>query len=101
MIRHVFLWNVRPDAGPGAARRIVEVLDRLKDAPVASVSWSIGSGAAVPAGEDAGGRFQYALVCDYESAEQLAAYYSSPEHLAVADEVVPLIADRAVCDYEL
>lgn len=101
MIRHVFLWNVSPDAGPGAARHIVEVIGRLKAAPVPSLSWSIGAAAPVAGGEEAGGRFEYALVCDYETPEQLAAYYSSTEHLAVTEEVVPLIGDRAVCDYEI
>lgn len=101
MIRHVFLWNVRHDAPPGAARHIVEVISRLRDAPVTSLSWSIGAAAPVAGGEEAGGRFEFALVCDYETPEQLAAYYSSAEHVAVTEEVVPLIGDRAVCDYEL
>jgi len=30
----------------------------------------------------------------------LMAYYSTPEHAGVVDEIVPLIADRAVCDFE-
>lgn len=41
------------------------------------------------------------LACDYESQEHLQAYYSTPEHAAVVDEIVPLIADRDVSDFEL
>lgn len=101
MIRHVFLWNVKPDAGPGAGQRILDALNRIKDAPVPAVSWSLGPDAPPPGSEESGGRWQYGLVCDYESPEQLRAYYSTPEHAAVVDEIVPLIADRAVCDFEL
>ena len=100
MIRHVFLWNVRPDAGPDAGQRILDALNRIKDEPVPAVSWTLGADAPAPGSEDSGGRWQYGLVCDYESQEHLESYYSTPEHAAVVDEIVPLIADRAVCDFE-
>ena len=51
--------------------------------------------------QDSGGRWQFGLVCDYEDHEHLQSYYSTPEHAAVVEEIVPLIADRAVCDFEL
>lgn len=101
MIRHVFLWNVKPEAGPEAGPRILDALNRLRDAPVPAASWSLGPDAPPPGSEGSGGRWQYALVCDYESPEQLAAYYSSPEHATVVEEILPLTADRAVCDFEL
>lgn len=101
MVRHVFLWNVDPDAGPDAGQRIVGALERIKDAPVAARSWALGADRPPAGSEDSGGRWQYGLVCDYESWGELMAYYSTPEHAAVVDEIVPLIADRAVCDFEL
>jgi hypothetical protein len=101
MIRHVFLWNVKPEAGPGAGQRILDALDRIKDAPVPAVSWSLGSDAPASGSEESGGRWQYGLVCDYRDHEHLHEYYSSPEHAAVVEEIVPLIADRAVCDFEI
>ena len=101
MIRHVFLWNVRPDAGPGAADRIVAALERIRDEPVPALSWTLGPDAPAPGSEDSGGRWQYGLVCDYRDQEHLQEYYSTPEHAAVVEEIVPLIADRAVCDFEL
>jgi len=101
MIRHVFLWNVRPDAGPDAAQQILDALNRIKDEPVPAVSWTLGAHAPAPGSEESGGRWQYGLVCDYENQEHLQSYYSTPEHAAVVDEIVPLIADRAVCDFEL
>ena len=101
MIRHVFLWNVRPEAGPDAGQRILAALNRIKDEPVPAVSWTLGTDVPPPGSEDSGGRWQYGLVCDYKSQEHLRSYYSTPEHAAVVREIVPLIADRAVCDFEL
>lgn len=101
MIRHVFLWNVRPDVGPDAGQRILDALGRIRDEPVAALAWTLGPDAPAPGSEDAGGRWQYGLVCDYGSHEHLQAYYATPEHAAVVDEILPLIGDRAVCDFEL
>ncbi len=101
MIRHVFLWNVRPNAGLDAPQRILEALERVKDAPVPARSWTLGADLPAPGSEDSGGRWQFGLVSDYDSIEHLQSYYSTPEHLAVVEEIVPLIADRAVCDFEL
>jgi hypothetical protein len=100
MIRHVFLWNVRPDAGPDGAERILAALERIKDAPVPARSWTLGTDLPAPGSEDSGGRWQFGLVCDYDSMEHLQSYYATPEHAAVVEEIVPLIADRAVCDFE-
>lgn len=101
MIRHVFLWNVRADAGADAAARILAALDRVKDEPVPALSWTLGADAPAPGSEDSGGRWEYGLVCDYDSVEHLQAYYSTAEHAAVVEEIVPLLADRAVCDFEI
>jgi stress responsive alpha/beta barrel protein len=101
MVRHVFLWNVDPGAGPDAGQRIVAALERIKDAPVAARAWSLGADTPPAGSEDSGGRWQYGLVCDYESWDELQAYYSTPEHAAVVEEIVPMIADRAACDFEL
>ena len=100
MVRHIFLWNVTAGSGSAEAERIVDALNRIRDEPVAARSWTLGPD-AVPAGsEDSGGRWQYGLVCDYGSWEELQAYYSTPQHGAVVEEIVPLLADRAVCDFE-
>jgi hypothetical protein len=101
MVRHIFLWNAKLDEGLDAGRRIVDALNRIKDAPVPASSWTLGADVPPAGSEDSGGRWQYGLVCDYESWDQLMAYYSTPEHAAVVDEIVPLIAGRAVCDFEL
>ena len=100
MVRHIFLWNVDPD-DPDASGRILDALNRLKDEPVPAGSWTLGAELPPPGSGDSRGRWQYGLVCDEESREQPQAYYSTPEHAAVVAEIVPLTADRAVCDFEL
>jgi hypothetical protein len=101
VVRHVFLWNVKPDAGAEAAQRILDALNRIKDEPVDAVSWSLGPDSPPSGSEESGGRWQYGLVCDYRDWEHLQAYYSAAEHAAVVDEIVPLLDDRAVCDFEV
>ena len=101
MIRHIFLWKVDPAAGADAGQRILDALGRIKDEPVVAASWTIGRDLPAPGSEDSGGRWQYGLVCDYDTMEHLQAYYSTPQHAAVVEEIVPLLADRAVCDFEL
>jgi Stress responsive A/B Barrel Domain len=101
MVRHVFLWNVSPEAGPDGGGRVVEALERIRNAPVPASTWTLGADVPPAGSEDSGGRWQYALVCDYAGWDELAAYYSTPEHAAVVDEILPLIAHRAVCDFEL
>jgi len=101
MIRHVFLWNVRADAGPDAAQRILDALGRLEHEPVPARAWSLGPDVPAPGSEDSGGRWQFGLVCDYDDMEHLQTYYSTPEHAALVEEIVPLIADRAVCDFDV
>jgi hypothetical protein len=92
---------VKPEAGPGARQRILDALNRIKDEPVPAVSWSLGPDAPTPGSEDSGARWKHGLVCDYRDQAHLQEYYSSPEHAAVVEEIVPLIAARAVCDFEV
>jgi hypothetical protein len=101
MVRHIFLWNVTAGPGSAEAQQIVDALNRLEDEPVAARSWTLGADVVPEGSEDSGGRWQYGLVCDYASWEELQAYYSTPEHAAVVEEIVPLLAERAVCDFEV
>jgi hypothetical protein len=96
-VRHIFLWSVRPGAD-GA-----EVLSKLAalETDVPGIQgWSIGR----HAGEDVNssvGKWEYAITCDFESFEALAAYPAHPRHTAVVDEVMGTYDDWLVLDYEL
>ncbi|MDI2099370.1 Dabb family protein [Ruicaihuangia caeni] len=95
-IRHVFLWNVTPDADP------VFVLNRLNELPdtiPGALSWT--SGAHQGEEGNSGALWQYALVADYPSMEALEAYSDHPFHQQVVEELLPFFADRAVCDFAL
>lgn len=96
MIRHVFLWNITSDANPGY------VLDRLNELPTkipGCLSWTIG--AHQGAEGISGGVWQYALVADYATVADLNAYTEHPFHVEVVNELLPMFADRAVCDFNL
>jgi hypothetical protein len=92
---------VKSDAGSGAAKQIVDALNRIRDEPVGALAWSLGRDSPPVGSEDSGGRWECGLVCDYRDWEHLQTYYGTPEHVAVVEEIVPLIADRAVCDFEV
>jgi hypothetical protein len=47
------------------------------------------------------GKWEYAITCDFESFEALAAYQAHPRHTAVVDEVMGTYDDWLVLDYEL
>lgn len=40
------------------------------------------------------------LISEFTSTEDLAVYQSHPDHRVVVDFVKPLVAGRAVCDYD-
>ncbi|MBB5157174.1 Dabb family protein [Saccharopolyspora phatthalungensis] len=47
------------------------------------------------------GHWDAVLVSDFASADDLASYQEHPEHVRAAKAISPLIAARAVVDYEL
>jgi hypothetical protein len=101
VVRHIFLWNVRRDVGSDASQRIIDALNMLRAEPVPARGWTLGADVPPAESEDSGGRWEFGLVSDYDSWEQLQAYYSTDEHAALVGKIVPLIADRAVCDFEV
>jgi hypothetical protein len=97
MIRHVFLWN----AGEGAdADQIVSLLNQLRDRVDCIRSWSVGPhrGGGI-GGVD--GRYQYGLVCDFDSLADLRAYFAHPFHAELEVAIAPLLGDVAVVDLEI
>lgn len=48
-----------------------------------------------------GGHWDAVLVSDFADNDALEAYQAHPEHVRVAGEISPLIADRCVVDYPI
>jgi hypothetical protein len=95
MIRHVVVWRLNPDAG-----------DRFNDIQAAlhAQQGRIPGLLRVEVGRNfspARRALDFALVCDFDSREALAAYHCHPAHLETRALVDPLIAEHWIVDYEL
>ena len=96
MIRHVFLWKVAKGAN---AQEIIRILDELPGKVPGIRTWSRGRHQGPPG--DSGGLWDGALISDFDSWEALARYSNHPFHSEVVSRLIPMFADRAVCDFEL
>lgn len=94
MIKHVFLWRVAPGVDKGS---IFTVLDELPGKISEIRSWSLGPHIGEPG--DSGQPWDGALVCDFDSMDDLSAYAEHPFHQDVVQRLLPLFADRAVVDF--
>ena len=96
MVRHVFLWNVANNADPN---EIIRILDELPEKVPGIRTWSHGRHQGAPGAS--GDVWQYGLVCDFDSYEDLQKYSDHPFHMQVVDRLVPMFSARAVCDFEI
>ncbi len=96
MVRHVFLWKLARDAD---AEEVVQILNELPEKLPGPLSWNLGPHRGEPG--SSGGVWDYGLVCDFESFEALERYSADPFHLEVIERLLPMFADRAVCDFEV
>ena len=96
MVRHVFLWKVAPGAD---AQEVFRILNELPENVPGALSWSLGSHQGAPGAS--GGVWDHGLVCDFESFEALERYSQHPFHMDVIERLLPMFADRAVCDFEI
>ncbi len=94
MVRHIVLWRLKsPDADFDAIRRALEMqAGRVPGLLRVEVARSFYIGRR---GVD------FALICDFEGRDALAAYHRHPAHMATRALVDPLIADHWIADYEL
>ena len=96
MVRHVFLWKLAPGADP---EEVVRILYELPENVPGALSWSLGRHRGEPG--SSGGVWDYGLICDFESFEALERYSAHPFHLEIIERLLPMFADRAVCDFEV
>jgi heme-degrading monooxygenase HmoA len=95
MIRHVVLWRLKSNNGD----RFHDVRSAL-EAQLGRVPGLL----RVEVGRNfAASRraLDFALVCDFESRDALAAYHRHPAHMETRAIVDPLVAEHWIVDYEL
>ena len=95
MFRHVFLYKMAPEADP---QLIIDILNALPAKVPGILNWTLGAHRAPAGGR--GGRWDFGLVCDFRSFEDLQAYNNHPAHLEAAKTVLPMISAHAICDFE-
>ena len=97
MLRHVVRFAWTPEATGQQKQRMAEELGKLPAA--------IGEIRSYRFGPDAGinqGRYDFALVADFDDADAYRTYRDHPVHRAVIDQhILPIVARRVSAQYEL
>lgn len=94
MVRHIWLWKFADGAD---ARGVIATLNELPAQIPLVRSWHVGlHGCKDPWGTAWDG----ALVCEFDSFEDLAAYDVDPFHQEVVRRTASAFAAHAVVDYE-
>ena len=92
MIRHIVLWRLKSADDFEKVRETLErQLGRIPGLLAVEVGRSFNTGRRA---------VDFALVCDFESREALAAYHRHPAHTATRSVVDPLVADHWIADYQ-
>ena len=91
MIKHIVIWPMKGDV---TARKKAEMKSALE-----GLTATIPELKRIEVGID-DGNGTMSLYSEFSSEEDLATYQAHPDHQAVVAIVKPLVAGRAVCDYE-
>ena len=91
MIKHIVVWTMKPEA---TAEQKLEMKDRLE-----ALVLKISELRKIEVGIDSGNGTM-SLYSEFASEDDLIAYQMHPDHQSVVGFVKPLVASRAVCDYE-
>jgi heme-degrading monooxygenase HmoA len=95
MVRHIVLWRLKSpaEADFGAIRAALErQVGRIPGLARVEVGRSLNEGKRA---------VDFALVCDFESRDALAAYHRHAAHLQTRAIVDPLITEHWIADYEI
>jgi hypothetical protein len=97
VIRHVFVWRVAEGYDND---KVLALLDRLSSSSEFNIaSWSLGKHVGEP--NENGDPWAGALITDFRTWEDLETYSTAPFHMEVVEELLPMVSDRAVVDFEL
>lgn len=97
MIRHIAMFTFKPDAPPGTASAFCEALGRLPAAIPEIARYSFGPDLGLR-----DGTYDFAVVADFESADDFRTYVAHPDHQAfIQDLLTPAIDARVSLQFEL
>lgn len=92
MIKHIVIWSMKDGVTAEQKAQMKARLEGLAD--------QVSELQKIEVGIDAGCSTM-SLCSEFNSAEDLAAYQTHPDHLVVAAFVKSLVAGRTVCDSEV
>ena len=93
MIRHIVLWRLKSTDQFETIRSALQAQQgRIPGLLRVEIGRSFNTGRRAA---------DFALTCDFESREALAAYHRHPAHIETRAVVDPLIAQHWIADYEL
>jgi hypothetical protein len=95
MFRHVFLYKLAPGADP---KMTVEILNALPAKVPGIRAWTLGQHRAPPGAS--AGRWDYGLVCDFDTFDGLQTYSGHPSHVEAVKKLLPMLSAHAICDFE-
>lgn len=95
MFEHIVLFRMKPDAGPEAARELIDRLRALREKIDVIVDLSVGRNVA-PSADD----FQVGLVVRLRKPEDLPVYRAHPAHQEVLAYIEQVVDYRLAVDYE-
>jgi len=93
MIRHIVLWRLKSADHFETIRRTLQAQQgRVPGLLRVEIGRAFNSGRRA---------VDFALVCDFESREALAAYHRHAAHMETRAVVDPLVAEHWIADYEI
>ena len=96
MVRHIFLWKVAKNSDPN---EVIRILNELPKKLSMIRTWTVGKHTGPPGAS--GDLWDYGLVCDFDSFDDLQKYSDAPFHMEVVEKLLPMFSERAVCDFEI
>jgi hypothetical protein len=95
MVRHVFVWKM---ADGYERSQVTGLLEQLSRQISYIADWDMGTHAGEP--NENGDPWDGALVTDFESWDDLDRYSNDPLHADIVSKLLPMVASRAVVDWE-
>jgi stress responsive alpha/beta barrel protein len=96
MIRHIVMFNWKPDVPGDIATQVRAGFDHMRDVIPQVVSMQCGPDLGL-----AEGNFDYAMVADFQSAEDWRTYRDHPEHIAFFQRFGPFAAGATRVQLEI